>query len=335
MSDSNAPRDPFPGFRLPTTTQVPDEVFDVLMPTLSGAELKVLLYICRRTFGFRKASDSISISQLTSGITTRDGRVLDSGTGLARHSVVNALRSLAEQGIIIATRHSSRERGDETTTYELRFVAGVDPQCKKNTGPSAVSTPAPVLKLHSQQTVLQQTVEQETDVSNIRPAPPTANLRSPGELSRNGATAVPATRELESSATEALSSASVTSESSAPAKVAAPEPPAEVEYNEARRLILAYVTDFARELGDRASLRSSTTRATNILRASGRSLDDFTELMLQARAQTQERSAAIRSARIPGEKRVRMAYFFACLARLASAGGPRPATRSTSAEPAP
>jgi hypothetical protein len=47
----------FPGFQFPTTTPVPDEVFDVLMPQLRGAELKVLLYICRRTFGFKKASE--------------------------------------------------------------------------------------------------------------------------------------------------------------------------------------------------------------------------------------------------------------------------------------
>ena len=34
----------FPGFLRPTTTPVPDEVFDLLMNKLSGAELKVLLY---------------------------------------------------------------------------------------------------------------------------------------------------------------------------------------------------------------------------------------------------------------------------------------------------
>jgi hypothetical protein len=54
---------PFLGFQFPTTTPVPDEVFDVLMPQLSGAELKVLMYICRRTFGFKKESDSISLHQ--------------------------------------------------------------------------------------------------------------------------------------------------------------------------------------------------------------------------------------------------------------------------------
>ena len=52
----------FQGFRSPRYTQVPDEVFDELMPRLSGAELKVLLYIIRRTFGFKKERDNISLT---------------------------------------------------------------------------------------------------------------------------------------------------------------------------------------------------------------------------------------------------------------------------------
>jgi hypothetical protein len=43
----------FKGFLSPRYTQVPDELFDELMAYLSGAELKVLLYIIRRTFGFK------------------------------------------------------------------------------------------------------------------------------------------------------------------------------------------------------------------------------------------------------------------------------------------
>ena len=62
----------FQGFRSPNYTQVPDELFDELMSELSGAELKVLLYIIRRTFGFKKDSDNISLSQICNGITTRD-----------------------------------------------------------------------------------------------------------------------------------------------------------------------------------------------------------------------------------------------------------------------
>ncbi len=60
----------FPGFQSPNYTMVPDELFDELMVELSGAELKVLLYIIRRTFGFKKDSDNISLSQLLNGIET-------------------------------------------------------------------------------------------------------------------------------------------------------------------------------------------------------------------------------------------------------------------------
>lgn len=38
----------FPGFRAPSYTMVPNELFDDLMADLSGAALKVLLYIVRR-----------------------------------------------------------------------------------------------------------------------------------------------------------------------------------------------------------------------------------------------------------------------------------------------
>src|SRR5215207_9360313 len=64
---------PFDGFTRPNYTIVPDELFDRLLHQLSGAELKVLLYIIRRTFGFKKDSDRISLKQMAEGIRTRDG----------------------------------------------------------------------------------------------------------------------------------------------------------------------------------------------------------------------------------------------------------------------
>jgi len=117
MSPTNHPK--FQGFLHPTTTPVPDEVFDVLMHQLSGAELKVLLYICRRTYGFKRQSDSISLSQMVSGITTKDGRVLDSGTGLTKLSITKAMKVLGGKAMILAERNRSKERGDEPTTYSL------------------------------------------------------------------------------------------------------------------------------------------------------------------------------------------------------------------------
>ena len=70
----------FRGFDSPNYTPTPDALFDELAPNLTESELRVLLYIVRRTFGFKRDADAISLTQLVSGITTKDGRVLDRGT---------------------------------------------------------------------------------------------------------------------------------------------------------------------------------------------------------------------------------------------------------------
>ena len=111
----------YEGFSGPNGTIVPDDVFDVLAPRLKESELRVLLYIVRRTFGFGKSADAISLRQLTDGIQTRDGRTLDYGTGMSRKAVVAGVRGLAHKGIITVHRHTS-DRGDQSVNvYRLRF----------------------------------------------------------------------------------------------------------------------------------------------------------------------------------------------------------------------
>ncbi|MFQ5853630.1 MAG: replication protein, partial [Candidatus Binatia bacterium] len=117
------PREEFyyEGFIQPTTTPVPDDVFDVIAPELTEAELRVLLYIIRRTFGFKKNSDAISLSQMVKGIKTRDGRILDRGTGMSRRGVMNGCAGLVKKGIIIVTKRRSRKGDNEVNVYSLRF----------------------------------------------------------------------------------------------------------------------------------------------------------------------------------------------------------------------
>src|SRR6266496_5402618 len=116
----------FSGFHNPNYTMVPDQLFDELLVELSGAELKALLYIIRRTFAFKRASDNISLSQMLQGIRTRDGRVLDRGVGLSKKTLLLALRTLEERGIILTERRQSAEKGNEPTAYCLNII-GVDP----------------------------------------------------------------------------------------------------------------------------------------------------------------------------------------------------------------
>ena len=55
----------FSGFSSPNVTGIPDQLFDFWLPKLNGAELKVALYICRRTLGFKKRVDAIGMDQLS------------------------------------------------------------------------------------------------------------------------------------------------------------------------------------------------------------------------------------------------------------------------------
>src|SRR5688572_25884112 len=112
----------FKGFISPRYTQVPDALFDELMAYLSGAELKVLLYIIRRTFGFKKDSDNISLSQICHGIKTREGEVLDNGTGLSLSTVQIAVKGLLEKNCVLSARNRSVKKGDEPTTYSLNML---------------------------------------------------------------------------------------------------------------------------------------------------------------------------------------------------------------------
>lgn len=111
----------FQGYDSPNYTPVPDQLLDEHLSLLSGAELKVVLYICRRTFGFKRDSDNISLNQMLHGIVTHDGRRLDSGTGLSKPALISALKSLAEKNIVIAQQRTSAEKGNEATNYRLNI----------------------------------------------------------------------------------------------------------------------------------------------------------------------------------------------------------------------
>lgn len=67
---------------IPNTTQVPNILLDVVMPAIKNASLRVLLAVARKTYGFQKAADDISLTQL------------QKLTGLSRQGVVNGIAGL-------------------------------------------------------------------------------------------------------------------------------------------------------------------------------------------------------------------------------------------------
>ena len=85
-------------------TQIDNLVIDELMQTLSGLQFKVLMVIIRKTIGWGKEEDNISLSQIrqTAGTTNKN-------------SVIEAIRHLEAQGLIIV----SRPGGVATNSFSL------------------------------------------------------------------------------------------------------------------------------------------------------------------------------------------------------------------------
>ncbi len=137
MAAKNKPKDEqffFEGFSSPNGTFVPDDVFDVLAPRLTEAELRVLLYIVRRTFGFGKSADAISLKQLTDGIKARDGRILDYGTGMSRKGVIGGIKGLLAKGVIEVYRRWDERGQNFVNVYALRFKEGSLPHGSPQNG---------------------------------------------------------------------------------------------------------------------------------------------------------------------------------------------------------
>lgn len=77
-------------FFIPNFTQAPNYFFDELLQKLSSIEVHVLCAIIRKTYGWHKAEDQISFSQLTKA------------TGLALSTVQKAIKKLVDKGIIVS-----------------------------------------------------------------------------------------------------------------------------------------------------------------------------------------------------------------------------------------
>ena len=89
----------------PTYTQTPNDLFDHWLPLLGEGELKVLLVIMRKTFGWHKTHDAISVSQLAKL------------TGMKEDTVIKAAKSLQKKGVI--TRSVVGKNGSQQTIYSL------------------------------------------------------------------------------------------------------------------------------------------------------------------------------------------------------------------------
>ena len=114
------------GIGVPNAFHVPNEIVDEgWLVNLKGGELRVLIYIIRKTFGYNKiAGDKIPLSQLMNGTKRRNKQTgkwehLDYGTGLSKKSCLEAVRVLEGAGLIEVLREYEQDGTRQTNYYRL------------------------------------------------------------------------------------------------------------------------------------------------------------------------------------------------------------------------
>ena len=90
----------------PNHTQMPNDLVDQWIKDLTGLEVKILLVIIRKTFGWHKTRDRISLSQF------------EKLTGGSRDKISESLQSLIEKGAI--SKEIEGSLGTEKIFYSLR-----------------------------------------------------------------------------------------------------------------------------------------------------------------------------------------------------------------------
>lgn len=328
----------FEGFDSPNTTPVPDVFFDFLAPNCSEAELRVLIYVIRRTFGFKKNSDAISLSQLESGITTRDGRVLDIGTGMSRKGVVKGCAGLVEKGILIKDTRRSEQGDNDINVYRLRFKTGGNSSDlgvgnngnhRREQGSPRVGNVGNPQETGSQETDQQQTEISSNDTksnlftsnntyaqlsTSIRKQRSVENSRSTDPLNDDPASpAAPTGWSKLAQVAEGLVQRRQSGSAAVPTSPGRGRPPKAPPY------LAATIEEITLRLNDDPKhVRSNTTRATRLWKYSGLPEDKFvTSVVYHARSLAQQQgNVTKRAAAGAGGPINRVPYFFAVVEDL-------------------
>lgn len=359
----------FSGFDRPEANwfRMPNKWTDITADIDNLAELKVVEYILRHTWGYQEydIKKHITIDEFVNGRRRQDGQRIDKGTGLSERGVRYGLQKAVGKGLIEEAIDNS-DRGRVKKYYSLRMRSVAE---SEDIGePEVQGMQSGVQTLHPgvQDLPLRGAndtprTEKETKERHLRERNTISNIQKESPLSeKNKEEEIKLVPRPDAGIPQRHTpnaSTSVTTNSSTPnptpdhprsedqktepskgleavgsiIKRARPTQSKSVQsghqsrqpYNEDRQVILEFVEDFGREFGDRATLKSSTTRAFNLYQQANLPIGAFISKMHEARSITKESAARIRPRAgdqgseqgvkqgTPTKKK--MAYFFSVL----------------------
>jgi DNA-binding PadR family transcriptional regulator len=322
---------------------MPNSWTDITAEINNIAELKVVEYILRHTWGYQEygVKKHITIDEFVNGRRRQDGSRMDKGTGLSERAVYDGLRKAVMNGLIDEETDDS-DRGRIKKSYSLRMRENTHADAELQSLQAGVQTLHPPLQeLHPDPQMLQ--------ARGASDAPRTEKdtQERQRELSKFEGSHDDIKETSEEGRVHSLVSAAVSTNGSAPtggsrrtAQAGATPGPTSLKDLVARRRqatggprrgravatsddrerLRAFLEDFARELGDEAPLSSTITRTLNIFKAAGVPPSQWSDRLYQARGLTQEHTAQIRRRASDGHSGIRqknkMPYFFGVLEQL-------------------
>jgi len=121
------PQPTFLGFDLPHQSwfKMPNEWTDITADMSSMAELKIVEYVLKHTWGYQEygVKRSITIDEFRFGRKRKDGTRLDRGTGLSKQSVITGVKAAVKRGLL-KEEVDSRDKARIRKFYSLRMKEG-------------------------------------------------------------------------------------------------------------------------------------------------------------------------------------------------------------------
>jgi len=298
----------FAGFDSPEANffRMPNNWTDVTASIANIAELKVVEYILRHTWGYQEfeIKKNITVDEFVRGRKRIDGTRLDRGTGLSERSVRYGLQDALADGLIEEDVDDS-DRARVKKYYSLRMKS--DPQ-RSVENSDRQDLPPGVQSLHPRWGGVQtlpprganfaprsekDNLERHLNNSNIRKsnrsnddfvdnsASQPISFQENRLVSRNGSDI--------HYGVEGVSAiiARVGPQIDVAQPVKRPRGRPRKFQDQESQTLLNYVSDFAREFSDKATLNQSATRMINLYHKWGKSdIDAFVGVLYQARSMT-------------------------------------------------
>ncbi len=272
----------FTGFSRPESNffRLPNEWIDITADIDNIAELKVVQYILRHTWGYQEYSikKHITIDEFIRGRKRKDGSRMDSGTGLSEMSVRNGIAKALEHGFIEAIVDDS-DKARVKKYYALNMQK--DEPYEKDEYEEVQSLESEVQSLDPRGTSFRPRSEKKTSERNLYIRNSTSKLQRNISNKKQGYQSFRAIGDL----------------------LKQQPKPQDREEQHLPEAIEASIDEISDAFNDASNRRSNRTQVLHLYQASGKPAERFTSYLYEARSITKQQ----------GSIKKKMPYFFRVL----------------------